>query len=213
MYSCYKGGKLAQTVFCIRWWRCWFLLKSWISWLLFIFSHKGCHLCETYLSLFFCVPLQVDVTKCVVSTDPNFCSHWLVSAVCAFGHYLKTVVLHLLREKWKKKRHSGLWAHCPALHTTNTTKAPTALEYVYTYLHWASSMNTHPFHRQRTFLASLASPCLFIINGYIMAHIGCKRIKTASVSKFSFSFFIKLHSFQSWCLFCRYLAAPSGTKW
>uniref|UniRef100_A0AAX7UPU3 Bcl-2 Bcl-2 homology region 1-3 domain-containing protein n=1 Tax=Astatotilapia calliptera TaxID=8154 RepID=A0AAX7UPU3_ASTCA len=41
----------------------------------------------------------VDVTKCVVSTDPNFCSHWLVSAVCAFGHYLKTVVLHLLREK------------------------------------------------------------------------------------------------------------------
>lgn len=46
-----------------------------------------------------------------------------------------------------------------------------------------------------------------------MAHIGCKRIKTASVSKFSFSFFIKLHSFQSWCLFCRDLAAPSGTKW
>lgn len=42
---------------------------------------------------------QVDVTKCVVNTDPSFRSHWLVSAVCAFGHYLKTTVLYLLREK------------------------------------------------------------------------------------------------------------------
>uniref|UniRef100_A0A8C9YFX3 BCL2 family apoptosis regulator BOK a n=1 Tax=Sander lucioperca TaxID=283035 RepID=A0A8C9YFX3_SANLU len=41
----------------------------------------------------------VDVTKCVVNTDPSFRSHWLVSAVCAFGHYLKATVLYLLREK------------------------------------------------------------------------------------------------------------------
>uniref|UniRef100_A0A8C7ZI71 BCL2 family apoptosis regulator BOK a n=1 Tax=Oryzias sinensis TaxID=183150 RepID=A0A8C7ZI71_9TELE len=41
----------------------------------------------------------VDMTKCVVNTDPSFHSHWLLAAVCAFGHYLKAVVLHLLREK------------------------------------------------------------------------------------------------------------------
>ncbi|CAN9500810.1 unnamed protein product [Ophioblennius macclurei] len=41
----------------------------------------------------------VDVTKCVVNTDPSFRSHWLVSAVCACGHYLKAVVLYLLRDK------------------------------------------------------------------------------------------------------------------
>lgn len=64
--------------------------------LLFVFSLKGCHLCVTFI-LF--APVQVDVTKCVVNTDPSFHSHWLVSAVCAFGHYLKTVVLYLLREK------------------------------------------------------------------------------------------------------------------
>ncbi|XP_069006069.1 bcl-2-related ovarian killer protein homolog A [Embiotoca jacksoni] len=40
----------------------------------------------------------VDVTKCVVNTDPSFHSHWLVSAVCAFGHYIKAVWLYLLRE-------------------------------------------------------------------------------------------------------------------
>ncbi|CAG5861781.1 bcl-2-related ovarian killer protein homolog A isoform 1-T2 [Menidia menidia] len=43
----------------------------------------------------------MDVTKCVVNTDPSFHSHWLVSAVCAFGHYLKAVVFDLLREKLK----------------------------------------------------------------------------------------------------------------
>uniref|UniRef100_A0A3Q1I9F7 Bcl-2 Bcl-2 homology region 1-3 domain-containing protein n=1 Tax=Anabas testudineus TaxID=64144 RepID=A0A3Q1I9F7_ANATE len=41
----------------------------------------------------------VDLTKCVVNTDPSFCSHWLVSAAFAFGYYLKAIVLHLLREK------------------------------------------------------------------------------------------------------------------
>ncbi|TWW57447.1 Bcl-2-related ovarian killer protein -like protein A [Takifugu flavidus] len=41
----------------------------------------------------------VDVTKCVVNMDPNFHSHWLMSALCAFGNYLKTTVLYLLREK------------------------------------------------------------------------------------------------------------------
>lgn len=47
-----------------------------------------------------CLVSQADVTKCVVNTDPSFRSHWLVSAMCTFGHYLKSVVLHLLREKW-----------------------------------------------------------------------------------------------------------------
>lgn len=41
----------------------------------------------------------VDITKCVVSTDPSFHSHWLVTAACACGHYLKAVVFYLLREK------------------------------------------------------------------------------------------------------------------
>ncbi|XP_029356179.1 bcl-2-related ovarian killer protein homolog A isoform X2 [Echeneis naucrates] len=41
----------------------------------------------------------MDVTKCVVNTDPNFHSHWLMTAVFAFGHYLKAIVLYLLREK------------------------------------------------------------------------------------------------------------------
>nr|XP_019936138.1 PREDICTED: bcl-2-related ovarian killer protein [Paralichthys olivaceus] len=41
----------------------------------------------------------VDVTKCVVNTDASFHSHWLVTAACTFGHYLKAIVLYLLREK------------------------------------------------------------------------------------------------------------------
>uniref|UniRef100_A0A3Q3RY02 BCL2 family apoptosis regulator BOK a n=1 Tax=Mastacembelus armatus TaxID=205130 RepID=A0A3Q3RY02_9TELE len=41
----------------------------------------------------------VDLTKCVVNTDPSFHSHWLVSAACAFGHYVKAIMLYLLREK------------------------------------------------------------------------------------------------------------------
>ncbi|XP_032428741.1 bcl-2-related ovarian killer protein homolog A isoform X2 [Xiphophorus hellerii] len=40
-----------------------------------------------------------DITKCVVNTGPTLYSHWLVSAAFAFGHYLKAVVLYLLREK------------------------------------------------------------------------------------------------------------------
>uniref|UniRef100_A0A3P9PIN3 BCL2 family apoptosis regulator BOK a n=1 Tax=Poecilia reticulata TaxID=8081 RepID=A0A3P9PIN3_POERE len=40
-----------------------------------------------------------DITKCVVNTGPALHSHWLVSAAFAFGHYLKAVVLYLLREK------------------------------------------------------------------------------------------------------------------
>ncbi|XP_028817267.1 bcl-2-related ovarian killer protein homolog A [Denticeps clupeoides] len=40
-----------------------------------------------------------DITKCVVNTDPSFRSHWLVSAACTCGHYLKAVVFYLLREK------------------------------------------------------------------------------------------------------------------
>ncbi|XP_062252403.1 bcl-2-related ovarian killer protein homolog A [Platichthys flesus] len=41
----------------------------------------------------------VDVTKCVVNTDASFRSHWLVTAACTFGHYLKAIVLYLLRDK------------------------------------------------------------------------------------------------------------------
>uniref|UniRef100_A0AAY5KGH5 Bcl-2 Bcl-2 homology region 1-3 domain-containing protein n=1 Tax=Esox lucius TaxID=8010 RepID=A0AAY5KGH5_ESOLU len=41
----------------------------------------------------------VDITKCVVNTDPSFRSHWLVSAACTCGHYLKAVVFYLLRDK------------------------------------------------------------------------------------------------------------------
>nr|BAG06937.2 BCL2-related ovarian killer a [Carassius auratus] len=41
----------------------------------------------------------VDITKCVVNTDPSFRSHWLVAAACACGHFLKAVVFYLLREK------------------------------------------------------------------------------------------------------------------
>ncbi|KAM9504393.1 bcl-2-related ovarian killer protein homolog A-like isoform 3-T3 [Salvelinus alpinus] len=40
-----------------------------------------------------------DITKCVVNTDPSFRSHWLVSATCACGHYLKAMVFYLLRDK------------------------------------------------------------------------------------------------------------------
>ncbi|XP_062853284.1 bcl-2-related ovarian killer protein homolog A [Trichomycterus rosablanca] len=40
-----------------------------------------------------------DITKCVVNTDPNFHSHWLVATACACAHYLKAVVFYLLREK------------------------------------------------------------------------------------------------------------------
>ncbi|XP_036410505.1 bcl-2-related ovarian killer protein homolog A-like [Megalops cyprinoides] len=40
-----------------------------------------------------------DIMKCVVSSDPRFRSHWLVSAACSCGHFLKTVVFYLLRER------------------------------------------------------------------------------------------------------------------
>uniref|UniRef100_A0A8C7KB79 Uncharacterized protein n=1 Tax=Oncorhynchus kisutch TaxID=8019 RepID=A0A8C7KB79_ONCKI len=40
-----------------------------------------------------------DITKCVVNTDPSFRSHWLMSAACACGHYLKAMVFYLLRDK------------------------------------------------------------------------------------------------------------------
>ncbi|CAL8235189.1 unnamed protein product [Boreogadus saida] len=41
----------------------------------------------------------VDVTKCVINTDPSFRAHWLVSAASTCGQYLKAVVFYLLREK------------------------------------------------------------------------------------------------------------------
>ncbi|XP_034036600.1 bcl-2-related ovarian killer protein homolog A isoform X2 [Thalassophryne amazonica] len=41
----------------------------------------------------------VGMTKCVVNTDTSFRSHWLVCAVCTFGHYVKAIFFYLLREK------------------------------------------------------------------------------------------------------------------
>ncbi|XP_077390351.1 bcl-2-related ovarian killer protein homolog A [Festucalex cinctus] len=41
----------------------------------------------------------VDLTKCVVSTEVGLRSHWLVLSLCTFGHYVKAVVLYLLRDK------------------------------------------------------------------------------------------------------------------
>ncbi|XP_052543210.1 bcl-2-related ovarian killer protein isoform X1 [Tympanuchus pallidicinctus] len=44
-------------------------------------------------------PPQADITKCVVSTDPSLRSHWLVAAICSFGHFLKAVFFVLLPER------------------------------------------------------------------------------------------------------------------
>ncbi|XP_077440371.1 bcl-2-related ovarian killer protein homolog A [Vanacampus margaritifer] len=41
----------------------------------------------------------VDLTKCVVNTEVGLRSHWLVLSLCTFGHYVKAVVLYLLRDK------------------------------------------------------------------------------------------------------------------
>ncbi|XP_072851996.1 bcl-2-related ovarian killer protein isoform X2 [Pogona vitticeps] len=40
-----------------------------------------------------------DITKCVVNTDPNLRSHWLVAAICSFGHFLKAIFFVLLPER------------------------------------------------------------------------------------------------------------------
>ncbi|XP_030072790.1 bcl-2-related ovarian killer protein [Microcaecilia unicolor] len=40
-----------------------------------------------------------DITKCVVNPDPSLHSHWLISAVCRIGHFLKAIVFFLLRER------------------------------------------------------------------------------------------------------------------
>lgn len=43
---------------------------------------------------------QADITKCVVNTDPSLRSHWLVAAICNFGHFLKAIFFVLLPERW-----------------------------------------------------------------------------------------------------------------
>ncbi|XP_052658742.1 bcl-2-related ovarian killer protein isoform X1 [Harpia harpyja] len=40
-----------------------------------------------------------DIAKCVVNTDPSLRSHWLVAAVCSFGHFLKAIFFVLLPER------------------------------------------------------------------------------------------------------------------
>lgn len=52
-------------------------------------------------ALFSTVPfsLQTDVLKCVVSSNPGFHSHWLVTALCSFGRFLKAAFFVLLPER------------------------------------------------------------------------------------------------------------------
>ncbi|XP_028650663.1 bcl-2-related ovarian killer protein homolog A-like isoform X1 [Erpetoichthys calabaricus] len=40
-----------------------------------------------------------DIKQCVVNNDPSFQSHWLVSTVYTCGHFVKALVLYLLRER------------------------------------------------------------------------------------------------------------------
>ncbi|XP_016059096.1 PREDICTED: bcl-2-related ovarian killer protein [Miniopterus natalensis] len=40
-----------------------------------------------------------DVLKCVVSSDPGFRSHWLVTTLCSFGRFLKAAFFVLLPER------------------------------------------------------------------------------------------------------------------
>uniref|UniRef100_UPI00398ECA20 bcl-2-related ovarian killer protein-like isoform X2 n=1 Tax=Pristiophorus japonicus TaxID=55135 RepID=UPI00398ECA20 len=40
-----------------------------------------------------------DITKSVVSNDPSIRDHWLISAVCTCGHFLKAIFFFLLRER------------------------------------------------------------------------------------------------------------------
>ncbi|XP_014402132.1 PREDICTED: bcl-2-related ovarian killer protein isoform X1 [Myotis brandtii] len=40
-----------------------------------------------------------DVLKCVVSSNPGFQSHWLVTALCSFGRFLKAAFFVLLPER------------------------------------------------------------------------------------------------------------------
>lgn len=43
--------------------------------------------------------LQTDILKCVVSSEPGFCSHWLVAALCGFGRFLKAAFFVLLSDR------------------------------------------------------------------------------------------------------------------
>ncbi|XP_044523604.1 bcl-2-related ovarian killer protein [Gracilinanus agilis] len=40
-----------------------------------------------------------DIMKCVVNSDPSLRSHWLVAALCSFGHFLKAIFFVLLPER------------------------------------------------------------------------------------------------------------------
>lgn len=106
-----------------------------------------------YVSSVSSLPPQVDVTKCVVNTDPSFRSHWLVSAVCAFGHYLKATVLYLLRDTWTTKSLS--LSHTHALHPAQKILL---LRIVFTLVCTEpSSTNDHTCTEKKAFRASSAS--------------------------------------------------------
>ncbi|XP_043926245.1 bcl-2-related ovarian killer protein [Protopterus annectens] len=40
-----------------------------------------------------------DITKCVISKDPNQQSHWLITAFCTCSHFLKATLTYVLRER------------------------------------------------------------------------------------------------------------------
>uniref|UniRef100_A0A8D2E095 Uncharacterized protein n=1 Tax=Sciurus vulgaris TaxID=55149 RepID=A0A8D2E095_SCIVU len=40
-----------------------------------------------------------DILRCVVSTDPGLCAHWLVAVLCSFGCFLNAVFFVLLPER------------------------------------------------------------------------------------------------------------------
>lgn len=108
---------------------------------------------------------QVDVTKCVVNTDPSFHSHWLVSAACAFGHYVKATVLYLLREKWETVPH---WMKHSEQHSEQHCPPAALLWIMFTLICTEPSwMNTQAFMRTLLFFLH----CIFIVNGYVMAHV------------------------------------------
>lgn len=149
--------------------------------------------------------LQVDVTKCVVNSDPSFRSHWLVSAVCAFGHYVKATVLYLLREKWNRVTQ---WILSSTVHRRHSTKASTALDYVYTRLHWAFVDEHTSLHRKTEFCASSARLSIYC---YITAHVWCGSVKNHSQLLFlALSFSHKQQNSTICCLFSGGLAAPTG---
>ena len=134
--------------------------------------------------------LQVDVTKCVVNTDASFRSHWLVTATCTFGHYLKAVVLYLLRDKWKTDQHCAPPAPLHwSIHCFGICLHSFALSLYWWTLVPSQTMDSPSFFR---FLVSIY---YYIQLHSILAHIWCECIKSPTVNVCNFLFF---HKQQNW---------------